>query len=57
MAPSKHQAGEDSRGEFRIVRGIRREERARRVLGTINREGVGGRRKEAVVEKVGELSE
>lgn len=72
--PSTHQAGEDSRGEFRneahrmlvskdmrtvlaLVRGIRREERARLWLGECNQLGVHEKVHTAVVERVRELSE
>lgn len=37
------------------IRGIQSEERARKVLGIVNREGVGDGRKSRVVERIGEL--
>lgn len=70
--PSTFQSGNDSESvswerkvatEFdeetaiACIRGIRCEERARRVLGLCNEFGVGGGRKEWVVERIGELSE
>lgn len=70
MSPSRHQSGEageyrceahkmlvekDEETLLALVRGIRREERARRYLGEINRLGVEGEVKDGVVAKLGEL--
>jgi hypothetical protein len=70
--PSKHSVGNsdesvswerkiatemDETTAIACIRGIRSEERARRVLGLCNEHGVGGSRKEVVVEWIGELSE
>jgi hypothetical protein len=72
MTPSVHQSGEGSGGvswerkvavEFdemtavACIKGIRREGRARRVLGLVNEHGVRDGRKARVVEKVRELSD
>jgi hypothetical protein len=72
MTPSVHQSGEsssvvsweekiarrmDERTAVACIKGIRREGRARRVLGLVNEYGVVDDRKERVVEKVRELSD
>jgi hypothetical protein len=70
--PSTHQSGDsgesvswerkiatefDEMTAVACVRGIRSEERARRVLGLVNEHGVRDGRRECVVEKVRELSD
>ena len=72
MTPSVHQSGEsggvvsweekiatrmDERTAVAGIKGIRREDRARRVLGLVNEHGVRDGRRECVVEKVRELSD
>jgi hypothetical protein len=72
MTPSVHQSGEsggcvsweekvatrmDERTAVACIKGIRREERARTVLGLVNEYGVVDGRKGCVVGKVRELSD
>ena len=72
MTPSVHQSGEsggcvsweekiatrmDERTAVACIRGIRDEDRARRVLGLVSEHGVVDDRKGCVVEKVRELSD